>query len=620
MGDEQARMALEDHLLGVLKSDARFPEKRLACRQLRRVASVKSVPVLAELLADAKLSHMARFVLQQMPGAEAGDALRNAAGKVKGAALAGVLDSLGERGEAASVPLLKAHASGSDEPVAVAALRALGKVGDEHAAGALAAMTVPGIDAAKAAWADALVDCAESLAGRGKRGEALGVYAGLEKAEIPRAVRPALLRGLFRLREEGRAALLRETLDDGDGVIRAAAGRFIAGAAPEPELKSLLKGIQKLGAGGQVTLIHALAERRYGPARKTVVKLARSSDEQVRLAALRALAVLGTEDDVRLLVEMGAETGAQRKAARIALARLRGEDVEDEMVSLLKKSEPPVQVLLVQVLAERGAASATKALMRLATKGEGDVKAEAMKALGRVLSPERVSDVVDMVRDANDDAALRAAVGALRQVCTRVDPGARSRLTRPILAGLKRSEGAPRRELLLLLPMLADEDALGAARSALGGDDAQARDAALRALSSWPNPAPAPDLLVLAGKGDNKQRALAFRGYTRLVDRARDRKKRMDMCRRAAAVANRREDKKLLLSALSRVCTLDAFHMATGYLDDGEVCEEACAATLHMASRIGTEHKKEIANVMRRVVSITKNKRHKKRAEEILKQ
>ena len=619
IGNGERRAALEQELLTVLKSDAPFHDKRRACRTLRRVGSEASVPVLAGLLADARMTHMARFVLQQMPGAAARGALCDAVGNLKGKALVGVLDSLGERGEAAVVPLVAGRVSHKDEAVAVAALRALGKIGGQAATGALCEMACPGRDAAGTAWADALVDCAASLVESGKRDEAAAAYAKLEKSEVPSAVRPALLRGLLHLREKGRVAMLREALKDDDEVIRAVAGRFIAGAAPERELKSLLKGVDGLGAGGQTMLVRALAERGYEPGRKTVVRLARSKDELVRIASLRALAGLGAEDDVRLLVELGAAGGeVERKAARMTLTRLRGKDVEDEMLSLLRKSEPPVQVLLIRVLAERGAADSTDELMKLVSKADGNVKAEAMKALGRVVPAGRVSDIVNMVRDAGDDTSLRAAVGALRHVCTRVDRAARSDLAGPILAGLKRSEGAPRRELLLLLPMLADERALDAARSALSSNDGQTRDAALRALSSWPNSAPASDLLKLAGEGDKRQRAVAFRGYTRLIDRERDRGKCVEMCRRAAKLANRREDKKMLLSSLSRVYTLDAFRMATGYLDDDEALEEACAATIRIASRIVGEHEKEITKVMQRVVALTKNKRHKKQAEAIL--
>ena len=58
---------LEDSLLSVLASGATYKEKATACRQLGTVGTGKAVPVLGALLADEKLSHMARYALETIP-------------------------------------------------------------------------------------------------------------------------------------------------------------------------------------------------------------------------------------------------------------------------------------------------------------------------------------------------------------------------------------------------------------------------------------------------------------------------------------------------------------------------------------------------------------------------
>ena len=74
----------EAKLIAVLESDAGWLEKQAACRDLRLVGTVKSVPALAELLPDEKLSHMARNALEPMPYSEAGQALRDALAETLG--------------------------------------------------------------------------------------------------------------------------------------------------------------------------------------------------------------------------------------------------------------------------------------------------------------------------------------------------------------------------------------------------------------------------------------------------------------------------------------------------------------------------------------------------------
>ena len=62
-------VAQEAALLEVLRSDATFAEKSAACRQLTRIATKESVPTLASLLTDEKLSHMARYALEPIKDA-----------------------------------------------------------------------------------------------------------------------------------------------------------------------------------------------------------------------------------------------------------------------------------------------------------------------------------------------------------------------------------------------------------------------------------------------------------------------------------------------------------------------------------------------------------------------
>ena len=84
----------EAKLIAVLKSDAGWLEKQAACRDLRRIGTVKSVPALAELLPDETLSHMARNALEPMPYSEAGEALRDALATTTGRTKTGVITSI----------------------------------------------------------------------------------------------------------------------------------------------------------------------------------------------------------------------------------------------------------------------------------------------------------------------------------------------------------------------------------------------------------------------------------------------------------------------------------------------------------------------------------------------
>src|SRR5436190_2246190 len=104
---------IEAKLIAVLRNpQTTVPGKQFACRMLERVGDKASVPVLAGLLENEQLSHMARFALERMPSQAAAAALREELNKAKGPVLAGIVASVGQKRDEQAVDKLKALALG----------------------------------------------------------------------------------------------------------------------------------------------------------------------------------------------------------------------------------------------------------------------------------------------------------------------------------------------------------------------------------------------------------------------------------------------------------------------------------------------------------------------------
>jgi HEAT repeat protein len=106
---------------------------------------------------------------------------------------------------------------------------------------------------------------------------------------------------------------------------------------PGPEVtKALVQELPKLPAAGQVQLLSALGDRGDATALPAVIEAGKSQDESVRVAALRAVGQLGSVADIPLLAERAAATkGAEQKAAREGLYRLRGPEVDAAVLKSL---------------------------------------------------------------------------------------------------------------------------------------------------------------------------------------------------------------------------------------------------------------------------------------------
>jgi HEAT repeat protein len=182
--------------VAVLKGDVPRDAKEFVCRKLRVIGTAASVPVLAELLAERDLSHMARYALERIPAPEAAQALRDALPKIDNALKVGVMGSLGTRRDVASVPALVALLGDADTTVARSAALALGAIRDPEAAGALREAR-PEKAEARIAVTEASLACAEGLLAAGKKADALAVYKGFVGEGQPKHIRLAATRGML---------------------------------------------------------------------------------------------------------------------------------------------------------------------------------------------------------------------------------------------------------------------------------------------------------------------------------------------------------------------------------------------------------------------------------------
>jgi hypothetical protein len=152
---------LEKSLVEVLQSDATQAGKQFVCRKLSIIGTTQSVPALATMLTKPKMSDMARYALERMPGKAVDEALRGALAKTTGKTQVGIINTLGQRGDKKAV--------------------------ESKAKGKLRLVVL-----------DSYLKCADQLAAEGKKSEASAIYRQLSKEPAP--IGAAALRGMVTAR------------------------------------------------------------------------------------------------------------------------------------------------------------------------------------------------------------------------------------------------------------------------------------------------------------------------------------------------------------------------------------------------------------------------------------
>ena len=619
--NEAERKKIVARLVGLLTSDATTDSKRFACRQLSIVAGPEAVAAANKLLPDPDLSHMGRMILERVPGDEAGAALRKALGTLKGKLLIGVVNSLGERREAAAAPDIAKLLGNADAGVAAAAATALGKIGGTAATTALKNAKDKAPEASRPAAVNAYLRCADHLVAAGKANDAAAIYLEMHDPKQAKVVRIAALRGLVVAGSPKAMPLVTAALTGKDAQMQAVATSFIREMKGEAATKAFGDMLPKLAPATQTLVIAALAERADPAARPAILTAAKSTDAGVRAAAVDALATLGGAGDVPMLAKLAATgAGAEKNAAAGTLGRLQGKGVDDAILKAMQAGDPAMKVALINVLGARRYAGAVPVLLKAAADPDEGVRVEAIKVLGLLGDEKTAPELVELLLGAKSNRERGTAEKSLQTVCGRIKD-ADQRVV-PLLAALPTASVDAKRSLLTLLGRFGGTKALAAVRTARKDTDAGIQDAAIRALASWPDTAALNDLLTLSKDAPKpNQKIIALRGYVRLIGLPSKRKteETLKMYQGAMASCTRPDEKKLVLGGLANVRHVEALKMAAACLNEKPLIEEASVAVVNISKAIGRKNKAIAAPALTKVTQESKNKRVRRDAANILK-
>jgi len=574
-------------LIAVLKSDASQKDKADACRELARIGTKDAVAPLAALLPDEQLSHMARYGLETIPDPSVDKALRDAAGRLQGRLLVGVIGSIGVRRDPKAVSLLANLLQVPDNDVAQAAARALGSIGKPSAAKALL-RAMPGVSAAnQLAFCEGLLRCAEAATARGNPKEALKIYDYLRELSVPHQVRTAAWRGAILTRKQDGLPLLKQALHSGQFPLVQAAVRTAQEMPGQDVTRLLANELGGLSTDAQILVIQALTKRADDAGLPALYTAARSGEESVRLEAIRAFPQIGSPLVLPALLESLQDADHKiAEAAQESLAALPGKEADAAIMQMLANGAPARRLTAVELIARRRMTSAIPALFDAAASSDAKLRIAAVQKLGELAGPDQLPGLLDLLARQGSAEDLDAAEQALGAVSLRAaDPAS---CVGQVEARLAQSQPAQKCALLRVLGAMGGAKALAAVRAAVNDPNADVHAAAIRTLGGWSAVDAADDLLELAKTGGSPaDKMICLRGYLRLAGQADlplDR--RLTMCRQAVPLAQKDEEKRLLLAALGGIASLEALDLVAPYLDDAGTKEEAASGTVDISGKL----------------------------------
>jgi len=612
----EAPAAEAKKLVGMLSSDAEVYDKAMACRRLAIIADDSAAPALGKLLSDRKLASYARTALEAIPGDAAGAALRDAAGRLEGDLLAGVIDSLGQRRDAKAQDLLKKHLASSHARVSTAAGRALARIGGPEAAAALLAAFNSAAEDRKAALASLCLQCAQRLERGDNKADAHKLYQAVRDAKLPAHLTLAARQRLIVAQGEKGLAELAELLKSDD----AQAFRFglqVARGIGAPASRTLIELHSGAPDTRQAAILATLADIGDASSAGTFLSAAQTGPSDARVQAIAALAKHQNADAVPVLIKIA--SGGEPTVSEAAVSTLSaydGEKVDAAIAAALEGDDAKSLRVAATLAGRRGVASAAPALFKLARHSDAELQAAAIEALGATVSVSELPKLIDLTLTSSGKQHELAS-RSLKTACGRLP---KQECVLKLIAAMGDQPFEKRAELLEHIAAVGGPVALKVVVAAARGDNDTMQDAGTRLLGEWLTVDAAPELLDMAKSLESpRYRLRTLRGYIGTAKRLQlPPEQRVAMCKNALAVAQRDEERRLVFEALRRAHSTGALELALAHLDDPKLSAPAAQTVVTIAAKTAPKAPAETRAALEKVIAKTKNPRLAGKAKAIL--
>lgn len=589
--NQELRLAAEKRLLqffaGPVTRDARIA----VSKPLSWIAGSESVKALSPYLLDPEKSDPARYVLERIPGDEADRALLEVLDKAPAEVMPGIISSLGHRRAAVAVPHLeKLLKKNSSLAVISAVLEALGNIGGNSASNILINYLKAGDEKIRLLAADSLLRTANREIENRQYHNAAAIASSLLKASLTPAEKLAAWKIKILAAGDNYGREIQEALKSKDELARQAAIGLIPCLVPKDKIDSYVGLFSGLPDNLQVQIAAALARYPVPSAREYLVNLANKSvSPEVRTEAIISLGKIGDSSTVELLAgKAAAARGKEKTAARESLVALRGKAVDMKILEMLSSS--PDQALRNELLlaaCERNIRESREFFLKEAANPSADsaLVSRGLRTFGDISLAEELLNIAFKSEDEAFQEELASIMAAWAKQSAR--PGARSSYFRNLL----NTEKQPERQAILIsiIGKIGERNSLPLLRNYLKNQDPRIREAAVRALTDWPEVEARDDLMLIArSPSDLKEKVLAIRGLVRLTASERYRRPEavVESLKEIYMLCPRAEEKKLVLAAFPDFPCEPGLAFCQSLANDPEVGPEARSALEKITQRI----------------------------------
>ncbi len=601
-------------------------------RQLERIGNAESISAIEEGLADknTKVRDAARRALTNNPSQKAVEIFhRHLSFSTKKTEYIpedfyiAIVNSLGYRGQPESVPYLAQLLKNKNKKIVAAAMQALAKI--KHREADKIIVTAFESNPQDLPTARAYLAVAQRFLASGDKTRAAVRFQKLAETKLQSSIRLAAISGQLQTADvlDRPAHELTEQylIQKNDPQIQQVAAAHIPKLS-EAGIKKLAARCDRFPKSAQLAFLRIIGSTRQRVALEPVLKLCKSNDAEIQIAALDALSGLADEKTVPYLVDTMMAGGKTGEAAARSLEKVFANGV-DQRISKMMVGEKDLErrKRFLQILDRRRAITEIDAIVEQCKHADKSVRQLAFNIVSRLASSADISKIIQIHFTNTDRGERDQLEKTVVNICRRIPQ--RDAQERPVVEIYRSANRESQMKLLPLLGRLGGQQSLKIIRAAVKDKNAKFVDAAVTALANWPSAEVTDDLIRVSTHSNQSLRIRSVRALARVVvlKDSRSDKQRLEMLTKTMKKAERDQERELILDRAKAIRTIETLRFVVPYLDNKKLQQRACRTVVELAHHRGLRkpHQAEFDRALTRVIKITKDKRLADRARNYMK-
>ncbi len=574
-GNEDQRRMYAKTLIKALDSERNENVKAFLIRQLQRCGKKESLRSLKRCLSDSTLSEPAALALLAIGTKEAEKMLMRSLNTVSQKNRVTVIKALGELKSQSAMRKILKYSSTHDRELRDVTLFALANIGDPRAEDVLNKFAITAGPYERAQAPSLYLLYAQRLAEHGKKQLSVSICRELISSHMsPQEshIACAALNTMVDVLGEKSFEDLLVAMDSPSKEFRMKALE-LSDRMPGREATS--KWINKLENSRpevRAEIIGMLEKRGDTSILDVVLSELKSESLPVRLAAIPAAVSLG---DSAVLSELWpllqSDSKEEIEVLKLALLRFSTPLIVPEAAKIMMDVPSLARVALIEILAERQAKEFADVVFSQTKSEVESLCVAALTALEKLSQEKDLPRLVDMLMETSENTEILLLQKAIVASANLVED--KESRADQLLSALEASEGKKHLDLLRILPGIGGTKALHLVIEKTESEDARVQSAAVYSLAKWPDI----DALeavrrVILTTEKPTLRYVSFQGYIRLIQEAElAPDEQYFLLSDVFDAAVEPEDKKVLLSGLSRIKSKQSLRYVAVFLQDPEL-------------------------------------------------